>query len=65
LVYRVGYIFSYLLGWFPDIPIKVTFGTDAIVETGYIGSGPLIGSFLVLIIIFFTGSWILENYLEV
>ena len=65
LVYRVGYLLSYLLEWLPDIPVQGMFNPGNMMQKVYIGSGSLIGSLIVLTVIFLTGSWLLENHLEV
>ncbi len=67
ILYRGGSILAPLFEWAPDIPVEVfteKFG-QLNTFTVYLGTGPLIGSLLLLILIFYTGSWLLENHLEV
>lgn len=69
IVYRGGSVLAPLLNWLPDFPVEVmnepTYGMGLQKFTIYIGSGPLIGSALLLVGLFFFGSWLLENQLEV
>ncbi|HLV09162.1 MAG TPA: hypothetical protein VKY40_03045 [Halanaerobiales bacterium] len=68
LVIRGGSLLAPILKWLPDIPVQIINYTRAggLEEyTLYIGSAPLIGSAVITLILFFTGSWLLENYLEV
>lgn len=67
LLVRLSGLIARLFNWLPDIPIDVMwsgpYGEE--VATLYLGSGPIIAAFVVLLGFFLTGSWILENQLDV
>jgi ABC-type transport system involved in multi-copper enzyme maturation permease subunit len=67
IIFRGGSILAPALKWLPDFPVHVFNDTMAGLQefTVYLGSGPLVGSALIIIGMFFTGSWLLEHYLEV
>ena len=67
IVHRGGSLLAPLLKWMPDIPVRVMEGMAGIAQERiiYIGSGPLLGSLIMLILLFLAGSWIFEKQLEV
>ncbi|MFW5992455.1 MAG: hypothetical protein ACOCQN_04610 [Halanaerobiaceae bacterium] len=67
LVYRGGSILAPLLKWLPDFPVEVINETRMGLQKTviYLGSGPVIGSAVLLGGVFLLGSWLLENQLEV
>lgn len=67
ITFRGGSILAPLFKWAPDIPIESIseFYGQVNVYTIYLGTGPLIGSLVVLVLFFMAGSWLLENQLEV
>lgn len=67
LLVRVGGFLARLFNWLPDIPIDSMYSGpygDEIM-TFYLGSGPVVSGLLLLIVIIFAGSWILEKQLDV
>ncbi len=67
LIFRGGGILAPLFTWAPDISIGIENVRMGIFysETLEIGTGPLLASLLIVIGIFFVGSWVLEKQLEV
>lgn len=67
IIFRGAVILSPLFNWLPDFPVKAVNEGMGLVQrfTFYIGSGPIIASTLLIIALFFFGSWLLEHQLEV
>lgn len=67
VIFRGGSFLAPALKWLPDIPVQVLNDTMMGIQefTVYLGSGPLVGSALIIIGMFLTGSWLLQRYLEV
>jgi len=67
IVHRGGSLLGPIFKWIPDIPIHIMDGMAGVFQERivYVGTGPIIGSLIMLIVIFFAGSWIFEKHLEV
>ncbi|MFW6306298.1 MAG: hypothetical protein ACOC1N_02820 [Bacillota bacterium] len=68
-IYRGATLLSVLFNWLPDFPVRMV---NEVGNAGYIndytfhlGSGPIAALVVLLIGIFFFGSWVLEHHLEV
>lgn len=67
IIYRGGAILAPLFKWLPDLPVKIMSESLATFEpaTIHIGSGPIIASLILIILLFSLGGKLLEDYLEV
>ncbi|MFP4015738.1 MAG: ABC transporter permease [Halanaerobiales bacterium] len=68
VIYRGATLLSPLFNWLPDFPVRAFNETGmGLVQrfTFYVGSGPIIAIFLLIIGLFFSGAWLLEKQLEV
>lgn len=67
LIYRIASVISPIFNWLPNIPVKgfnVSMG-EVTFQTIYINSAPIVSILLMILFIFFLGSFLLEKYLEV
>lgn len=67
LIYRMGTLIASLFEWLPDIPVKsINYSSEvANITTVYLNSAPFAGIIFMGLIMFFLGSWLLAEYLEV
>ena len=67
ILQRLALILAPVFGWVPPLSFKVegVMNGQPITTSLQVDSGPFLAALLILGVIFFLGSWILENYLEV
>lgn len=67
VIFRAATILSPLFNWLPDFPVRSYQMKMGLFHefTFYLGSGPIIASSVLVIALFFLGSWLVEKQLEV
>ncbi|MFW5991694.1 MAG: hypothetical protein ACOCQN_00700 [Halanaerobiaceae bacterium] len=67
ITFRGGSILAPLLNWLPNLSFPVQFSNSGLTEvrTLYLGSGPIFGSIVIIIVLFWLGSYVLAEHLEV
>ncbi len=69
LLWRLGGVGHYLLGWLPDLPVPVLQvgpdGARVITDAIFLDSGPIVGWLAGLVLLFGVTGWLLQHVLEV
>ncbi len=69
LLWRLGGLGHYLLGWLPDLPVPVVQvgpeGIRYVSDAVFLDSGPVVGWLVGLVLLFWLTGWLLQHVLEV